>query len=129
MNILEWSEKLMVGVESVDEDHKYLFEIIRELFDACFVDKRNDKISDLLIKVIDYTKYHFAREEALMQEIGSPMLEFQIEEHRDLINKVIKFSQYEGAGLNEDFFRFMWNWLTYHILEVDLISFNNDYLE
>ncbi len=125
MNILnlEWSEKMSVGVESIDSDHKKLILLIRELYFAYHLGFGNDEIPPAMLKFIDYTKYHFDSEETLMREKASPMLAFHSEEHRQLIDRVLAISQEKVSGLSDEVFQFLWDWLIHHVLQTDMATF------
>ncbi|MEO5355501.1 MAG: hypothetical protein H7835_20150, partial [Magnetococcus sp. XQGC-1] len=72
MNILdlEWSDNLSVGVDSIDDDHKRLVSLIRELFSASFLGTGDEEIPAILKKLNNYTEYHFYREEALLRQLA-----------------------------------------------------------
>ncbi|MEO5353395.1 MAG: bacteriohemerythrin [Magnetococcus sp. XQGC-1] len=120
---IDWSDHLSVGVALVDEDHKELVGMVNELFSACFVGVGDDAVADILAKVIDYTQYHFTREEAFLREHASPDLPAHAEEHRQLTEQVLAISRQGASALSEDVLVFLRDWLTHHILETDMHSF------
>ncbi|MBF0461395.1 MAG: hemerythrin family protein [Magnetococcales bacterium] len=120
---IDWSEHLSVGVALVDEDHKKLVDMVNELFSACFVGVGDEAVAAILTAVIDYTQYHFAREEAFLQEHASPALEAHAEEHRQLTQQVLAIAEQGVSALSDDVLLFLRDWLTHHILETDKVSF------
>ncbi|MBF0612449.1 MAG: hemerythrin family protein [Magnetococcales bacterium] len=122
---MEWSDKLSVGVTLIDEDHKKLVAMVNELFSACFAGVGDEVVTSILAKVIDYTHYHFSREEALLRELNSPDLEKQMKEHSYLIQQVTAISQQGATALSEEVLLFLRDWLTHHILETDMASFRS----
>lgn len=120
---VEWSEELSVGVAAVDEDHQKLISLINELFSACFAGVGDALVETVLGEVIEYTQYHFAREEALLREHASPELAFHAGEHRHLTEQVLAISRQGAQALSDDVLLFLRDWLTHHILETDRKSF------
>lgn len=120
---VEWSDALSVGVPAVDEDHKKLVSLVNELFSACFAGGGNDAVSAVLKELLDYTQYHFAREEAFLRSHASPTLESHAEEHRKLTGQVLAISRQGTSALSDDVLLFLRDWLMYHILETDMASF------
>jgi hemerythrin-like metal-binding protein len=120
MNILdlEWSENMKTGVEFVDEDHKVLVDLIRDLFSAIFLGLADQDSSAIMTRLVDYTKYHFEREEIFLREHASPAMDQQTMEHRDFVDKISTIAE-QHVELDMEFFKFMWDWLVLHIMETD----------
>ncbi|MEI8216009.1 MAG: bacteriohemerythrin [Eubacteriales bacterium] len=96
-----WTENLSVGVEIIDNEHKKLFEMADQLFDAGKKGKAKDFISPLLDFLEDYTKKHFKDEEKYMQSIRYPEYENQKKLHTDFITELLKLKKdYEESGGN-----------------------------
>jgi hemerythrin len=118
----EWNETYSVGVDAMDDQHKGLFEIIRELYTAMRSGKGKEVAADVLRRLIDYTAAHFAAEEKLMAQKGYPALAVHQVEHKILIDKVLAFKKDFGAGtvsITPELMKFLQNWLTNHIQTVD----------
>ena len=120
---VEWSEVLSVGVPSVDEDHKKLVSLVNELFSSCFVGVGDEALSAVLGRLIDYTQYHFAREEEFLRSRESPALASHADEHHKLTEQVMAIAAKGPAALSDDVLLFLRDWLTHHILETDKASF------
>ncbi|MGA2155331.1 MAG: bacteriohemerythrin [Terriglobales bacterium] len=119
---LEWNAMYSVKVESMDAQHKRLFEIIRELHTAMRSGHGKEVAGEVLGRLIDYTVYHFAAEEKLMEKNGYRLLEAHRVEHRALAEKVVAFKKNSDAGstgITLDLMTFLQHWLTNHILTVD----------
>ncbi len=88
MPFVQWGKDMSVGVEALDEDHRCLFDMVNELYDAV----QNGTADTLMASVFDrlesYIRDHFAREEALMAEGGFPDLTAHRAEHIELAAKV-----------------------------------------
>lgn len=61
-----WNDRISVGVETIDADHKKLIAMVNDLYDAILAGCGRKKLDSLLDHLIDYTRYHFAREEKLL---------------------------------------------------------------
>ena len=67
MSMVAWDDAYSVEIQEIDEQHKCLIEIMNELYTAMANKSNRDLISDVLDKLVDYTKVHFAVEETLMR--------------------------------------------------------------
>ena len=72
MAILTWDDSFCVGIEGVDEQHRNLVEMINRLDAAVSAGRDEMEINEILKGALDYTQYHFATEERLMEEAGRP---------------------------------------------------------
>ena len=72
MSVVQWSSAFATGVKEIDDQHKRLVGYINELHEMSA--PTTTDMSRLLESVIDYTLYHFAFEEALMESQGYALL-------------------------------------------------------
>ncbi|MEK6797298.1 MAG: bacteriohemerythrin [Spirochaetota bacterium] len=122
MALIDWSDGLSVGVTEFDNHHKKLIEIVNRLHDAMRSGKASDVIAGVLTELINYTKTHFAAEEARMEEHGFGGRAAHIEEHRALVAKVLDFESKFRAKtilLSVDILNFLRDWLATHIMKTD----------
>ncbi len=117
-----WLESYSVGVRAFDDAHKKLLGITNSFVTACMEGKPLERLTDLLIELIRYTRYHFRDEEELLKETDYDRLEEQKAQHDDLFDQVLKFTgdflhgRIEKTKITE----FMMAWLLSHILEEDM---------
>lgn len=98
---IEWTPNLSVGVSSIDQQHKTLFEKANQLFEAGRNNKSKEFISELLDFLDDYTKQHFHSEEVYMKSIGFPGFDDQKKMHTDFIAALAKLKKdYQESGGN-----------------------------
>jgi hemerythrin-like metal-binding protein len=119
---MDWDERYSVGVMSIDGEHKVLFGILNDLYDAMKKGLAQSVTGPLLHKLVDYTKRHFSSEEAKMAAAGFPGLAAHREKHRDLIKQVEQFTVRLERGdimLSVDLFNFLRDWLSTHIQKTD----------
>ena len=69
---MEWNENLSVGFKKIDDDHKELFRMIKELVEAINQHTCKYKIDDVIKFLEDYANNHFAMEEGYMKELEYP---------------------------------------------------------
>mgnify|MGYP000226713591 CR=1 FL=1 len=121
---IQWSQKLAVGVDKIDEQHKVLCEKANLLFEAGKAGKAKEYISDILNFLDEYTKQHFADEEAYMESIGYPGLEEQKAAHAGFITVLNNLKKdYEESGGNIalviNLNQVVVDWLINHISNMD----------
>lgn len=122
MSLIDWSDDLSVSVGEFDAQHKKLIEIVNRLYDAMRAGKANDVVAGVLTELINYTKTHFAAEEARMDEHSYPGHAAHVEEHRALVTKVLDFeSKFKAKTilLSVDILNFLRDWLATHIMKTD----------
>lgn len=128
-SIFDFSEKYMTGIELVDDEHRHLFEIIKETNDvinAAYLHDKYDEIMRLLSELKDYTESHFHDEEELMLRINYPHINSQKHAHSAFIEKLvnINLSELDNIDDNQDEYlneliTFLLQWLSNHILGSD----------
>ena len=98
---IEWTPNLTVGVNSIDDQHKKLFDMANQLFEAGKNNKTKEFISEMLNFLEDYTKKHFKDEEAYMLSINYPALADQKKLHADFIVALDRLKkEYQESGGN-----------------------------
>lgn len=122
MALFEWKDSFSVGIESIDNDHKGLINIINDLFDAISHGMAKEHISSVLAKLIDYTKTHFKREEAYFEKTNYPLIEEHKQQHDLFINKINNLqTDFEKGNqtISVELLKFLTDWLVNHILSSD----------
>jgi len=70
MPFMVWNDQLSVSIEAIDTDHKQLVAILNELYDAIHAGHGREAVTEIIERLVDYTRYHFAREEELFSSTG-----------------------------------------------------------
>jgi hemerythrin len=123
MAVIQWTQTMSVGIPSIDDDHKVLVGLINQLDDAIKSGGSEQALGSVLDALLDYTTYHFRREEALMQACDYPDLDAHRHTHRVLRIQVAHIR--DRYRLNPDSIHdrqvlaFLNNWLTSHIMGRD----------
>ena len=123
MSFVAWQDKLALGIEEIDNDHKGLFDLFNQLHDT-YAGGQGDEALDAVFGVlIDYTENHFRREEKLMARHGYPGLAAHREAHKNLKKEVLRlYGQFKDGGekgMCLELLGFLSNWLYFHIMEED----------
>lgn len=121
---LQWTEKLAVGVDKIDEQHKTLFEHADKLFEAGKVGKTKEYIVQMFDFLGDYTKTHFRDEEKYMLSINYPEYKIQKQLHENFIAKLGELrKEYDESGANINVIissnQMILDWLINHISKAD----------
>lgn len=123
MTSIAWSEAFSVGSPLLDSDHRILFDLLTQLFDATDTGQSRDVVGSVLSALSEYAEHHFRREEGIMAAAGYPELEVHRAEHRRLVADMgvicTRYRAGERGALNEEVVELLKNWLTQHILVTD----------
>lgn len=120
MAIVCWDGSLKVGVEVVDAQHQYLFEIINAMQGKLARGDAQSALVEGLDSMRTYARFHFEAEERLLAEHGYPELGRHREAHRGFLAEVERLSGAEPTKANAcQALGFLLSWLVGHIQSVD----------
>lgn len=117
-----WDESLSVGIGTIDEHHRYLFDLINDLYDVV-INKLGTREVARLVKALDaYAKVHFRAEEQMMTHYAYEGIDRQQHQHHAFEAKIREF--YEELHANPlvaqfDVLSYLRDWLVKHILVED----------
>ena len=115
---IAWDDSLDIGIDVIDEHHRYLFDLINDLY-LVVINKRGARDVARLIKSLDaYARIHFRAEEQMMTHYGYAGLDQQLHQHHLFEEKIKEF--YEELHANPlvaqfDVLSYLRNWLIHHI--------------
>ena len=102
-----WDESYNTGDETIDGQHRMIFDAANMFVDAIQQNKESDILDQAFDLLMKYTQTHFADEEAFYIKIVSTELEDQIEQHQVLLDQLTKIwnekesgSEYAGQALS-----------------------------
>ncbi len=119
---LEWSDEYCVGIDSIDQQHKKLVNLINQLQTAVDYSTGEEFERNALDELVDYTKTHFTYEEGLMRDNDYPDFEAHRAQHEKMLKKVedvlAEYEQDNEAAISNatDFLK---DWLINHINGTD----------
>ena len=120
----QFDSRFLIGIEQVDNEHRRLFEIAANVYDALGA---SDMVAiaaarAAIAELHDFTAKHFASEEALMEAAGYPGLAEHSAVHHHLLSQTHDMEvraeigkQYVPAELSH----FLYSWLIEHIQTYD----------
>ncbi len=124
---IAWREQLSVGNNIIDEDHKYLIDIINRI-EACLSRKDKNALKDELQRLHDYSLLHFDREEKIATAVGYEQTPGLQQSHQSLMDRLatmrVAFLNSEktwSPQLTQEFADFLRNWLIDHVIKEDLL--------
>lgn len=124
----EMKKEYFTGIALIDDEHAKLFEYANQIYELLhdeFVPDKYDNIKDLLGKLKDYAKKHFADEEAYMESIQYKKIFTQKVQHQAFMDAL---EEYDLDAMDQmdnqeavigKMLVFVTDWLVEHILNVD----------
>lgn len=117
-----WDPIYRIGVDVIDQQHQGLFDIGNRFYDAWRQRVRGAVLRRIFDELLEYTSFHFAEEERLMQQIDYPSLQQHRANHEELVDLVNHYrSQLKvgRAGAERQALEFVRTWLRAHVLDAD----------
>lgn len=118
-----WTDEFVTGQDTVDYQHRTLFNTINDLVRAC---NESSQPNGLLVEValdelIKYAGHHFADEEEIMKAHNFAGFEDHHAQHVAFAARVIDFKKQfsNGKDIADELLTFMQKWLVDHILQRD----------
>ena len=121
---IAWDDRLKLGNEQVDAQHKRLFELLSELVGQCMDGSNGEKLKGTLDYLVDYTISHFYAEELIQAQYGFPDYARHKKLHegfKETVGDLVKRYTVSGSSeeLSNDANRIVVRWLTGHIQQED----------
>ena len=119
---VQWREEYSVGIEHIDDDHKKLIGLLNNFTIAYDYAMSESFEKEALNELISYTKYHFSREEKLMEDNEYPDLIAHKAQHKVMIEQVEGFVHLyneKGHDALDEISKFLADWLINHINGTD----------
>lgn len=123
MEKIVWKDSWSVGYSDLDNDHKRLLAIIQRIDEWT---EGGFNLAELISDLEDYTRYHFDREEKMMEAADMSDLDAHKSEHSDFVDwlrtvrKSFSASPETQSVLHHEIRRYLNDWLVEHILKTDM---------
>lgn len=115
---------MSVGVPEIDADHRVLVSLINQVREAGEGFEATAVTGSVLNALVDYTNYHFAREERMREAIGHPRLVEHKTRHETMRAQVLDYLERYLADPQAvdvaDLAGFLEDWLVTHIMKEDM---------
>jgi hemerythrin len=120
--LYKWSEKFELGVRTIDEQHKCIFDLANTLHETGARSEGRAIVETVILEMGSYVDEHFEEEEALMEELHYPGLEEHRLVHQEMQAKVRGLAERFEAGEVEppEVHFLVVSWLLKHITQEDL---------
>lgn len=123
MTVIEWKPGYETGIAIIDQRHREIIAVARELDMAMLGGKAYDVLEGLLYRLITITDLHFREEERLMAFYLYPDLKLHKQEHhqirKDLFQLLKGFNQNNLPFAPIKIKAFLKSWIDNHLLRVD----------
>ena len=120
---VEWTKDLETGVTFVDADHKVLINLLNQVDDCIEQVEESTVLGSVLDALVEYTDYHFLREEKMMELSGYKGLDAHMSVHHALSQQVRNvYTDYQNDPWSvdpESVRGFLQSWLVDHIMGHD----------
>lgn len=128
--MITYTDDCIIGIEKLDNDHRYLFELMQRAWDLLhseYLADRYTQLSSILEELESYAEQHFETEENYMLQIRDPELIQQRTQHNFFRDKVHELNitsiaeDDEQQQVLEDLISFLAKWLYHHIIGSDIL--------
>ncbi len=117
-----WDAELSVGIDVIDEHHRYLFDLTNELFDVVSNKRGAREVARILKALEQYTQVHFRAEERMMEHHGYSALDRQLHQHHRFEARLKDFyaeMHDNPVTVQFDALLYLRDWLVQHIRHED----------
>lgn len=121
-NWIPWDDTFSVGIDAIDEHHRYLFCLTNTLYNTILHKQQAHKVASVLKALRQYTMIHFREEERMMRHYNYPELDAQIRQHQRFIQKLNDFTEMihkSPLTIGFEIAYYLRDWLINHIQEED----------
>ncbi|TCK17177.1 hemerythrin [Thiogranum longum] len=132
MSLLTWSDDRLLGIDSLDDQHKTLVDCINKLVTECRKTETDGpgpsgeklkKLARLFDDLYTTTKAHFSHEEAMMRDMAYPGYTAHAREHVMLIAELktsfAKALTQQQCSLTPELLQALKSWLIAHVSHSD----------
>lgn len=115
-----WKEEYASGIEEIDNQHKTLLEFVTEFEKAVEGRAHWNTVQPLITRAREFTKFHFAVEESLMQIIDYPQFVAHRAEHQYVLKQLAILEQrILQQEMKEELLPLVHAWLVRHSIDSD----------
>lgn len=126
----DWDESISVGIKEIDDQHKELFKIARDIEQMVLIKCHgvtSGKVIQVLAELREYATYHFYSEEVLISKMNPQHLETHKEKHENFRRVILALNDGELKKCPNEILieirAFLKSWLFEHIVIEDKKAF------
>ena len=98
MTLLARNHACSVGVRAMDDQHGILMDTMNELRLAAVRGSGREQVSEVLDRLIEFTRMHFWSEEQLLEQHGYPSAAEHRSEHHRILAQILQSSHHVLHG-------------------------------
>jgi hemerythrin len=119
--VLAWLDERLVGFDQIGKEHEAFHALIENFQQAWRDEATKEDLWKLLGEIYLYTRFHFKREEHLMETLGYPGLDEHRKAHEQLITSLSSRMEsfFTAAGKAVEIDSFLVKWFDAHTLGAD----------
>ncbi|MGD1103659.1 MAG: bacteriohemerythrin [Terriglobia bacterium] len=120
---LSFESRYLVGIDALDSQHKQMVNLLNELYGSVIAKKPRDLHLDLLTRLVNLTRTHFATEEQVLRVHSYPGYLLHKAAHEGLARNLFEFREQIARRKREltiEYVDLMKLWLVEHFAEFDL---------
>jgi hemerythrin-like metal-binding protein len=117
-----WDDALSVGIDVIDEHHRYLFDLTNDLFEVVSTKRGTREVARVMKALDQYVQVHFRAEERMMAHYGYAALDRQETQHHQFEDRLREFyAEMHDNPLCAPFemLAYLRDWLVKHIVHED----------
>jgi len=88
MSLLEWKPEYSVGIESMDDEHREMINMINDVYSILSESPDAKIVEECLERIFTTISLHFALEERIMLNNSYAEYESHKEDHEDLLDEI-----------------------------------------
>ena len=122
MAFFDWDEKYSVGIKSIDQQQKKLFDLLSNFYEMIRQKGTNRAMSEILQGLIEYAESHFSTEENYMKKYGYSLYERHTAQHAKFVGKITDLQTRFQSGalvIPIEVADFLKDWLSNHVIGED----------
>ncbi len=122
MDMPTWSDEYSVHNDTIDSEHKRLFELAEKVYQMAHKSTNRNEVKGVLSEFFDYMREHFSHEEKYMQSIGYPHLNEHSKIHKTIMVDMAHLvkNAHSLRELKEKLLVITRDWLIGHIMQEDM---------
>jgi hemerythrin len=96
MSLLQWKPEYSVGIQSIDDEHREMINLINTTYEKLDSDADADQVEEYLGEILSTISMHFALEERIMRNAAYGEFQAHKDDHEVLLDRL--------RDLMDDFF-------------------------
>jgi hemerythrin len=88
MSFLQWKPEYSVGIQSMDDEHREMIELINATYEKLTSDNDVDQVEEYLGEILSTISMHFALEERIMRNAAYGEYQAHKDDHEVLLDRL-----------------------------------------